>query len=336
MTDGEPEAESSWPPGAAFAPGTGVAAACETCGRAWRVHESLAGFRLMCRCGAWVAVAALRPERLLPGASGPSELATAGDDDLAFADSSAPLTPPPRDLARMKSWDGGPLRPDRDGSWTLRHASVEDRTRWTQRTVLELVLILACFWVPALVLYFATHGTQRVLLLPVASIVSSIFVLAVAGSWRAKAFEGLRAAAPRYFVEAGAVAAGAGVVALLYVHWLSQALPNLESESFADARAEWGLGLLLFVVSLSPGIFEELAFRGLLQARLATLLGTGQGAVVGGAAFALAHGITLGLPFHWGLGVYLSYLRVRSDSLVPGMLCHALYNGILVVVLSSG
>ncbi len=94
--------------------------------------------------------------------------------------------------------------------------------------------------------------------------------------------------------------------------------------------------MLFFVIVLSPAFFEELAFRGLLQSRLGLLLGAAQGAVVGGAVFGLAHGITYGLPFQWGLGVYLSFLRIRSDSLVPGMLCHGVYNGVIVMMLSSG
>ncbi len=61
------------------------------------------------------------------------------------------------------------------------------------------------------------------------------------------------------------------------------------------------------------------------------LLGRTTGILVAGMAFALAHGVTLGLPFHVGLGLYLGWLRVRSDSLLPGMATHFLYNGILVV-----
>ena len=80
----------------------------------------------------------------------------------------------------------------------------------------------------------------------------------------------------------------------------------------------------------SPAVFEELAFRGLLQARLIPLFGRTQGIILGGIAFALAHGITVGLPFHAFLGFYLGWLRERSRSLIPGMIVHFVYNGTLV------
>ena len=43
------------------------------------------------------------------------------------------------------------------------------------------------------------------------------------------------------------------------------------------------------------------------------------------------HGQTLGLPIHVGLGFYLTWLRHRSGTIWPGVLCHFLYNGSIVL-----
>ena len=42
------------------------------------------------------------------------------------------------------------------------------------------------------------------------------------------------------------------------------------------------------------------------------------------------HGAPAVLPIHLSLGLYLGWLRERSDSLLPCVLMHFLYNGTLV------
>ena len=86
------------------------------------------------------------------------------------------------------------------------------------------------------------------------------------------------------------------------------------------------------MIALCPAIFEELAFRGLLQGRLRALFGGHAGLVLTGVAFALAHGASLATPIHFSLGLYLGTLRERTGSLLPGMLFHALYNGGVVTL----
>ncbi len=78
-------------------------------------------------------------------------------------------------------------------------------------------------------------------------------------------------------------------------------------------------------------MFEELAFRGVVQGRFTALLGRFQGIVATGAAFGLCHGVTPALPFHVGIGIWLCWLRERSGSLLPGMVAHALYNGLIAL-----
>lgn len=326
---------ATWPPGATFRDGEGVPATCAACGLDWRIHESMAGFRLRCRCGAWIDVPVPARVQLLPGMTGgalsrrqESALAAYDDDEDAFLAAS----PRPRELAGVQGWDGRPLRPDADGSWSLRHASIETRAKWTNGTVLSLAAIMACFWVPPLAVQLMAEGPHESLYMPLASVASSLLVLVVAHAWREYATEGLRDAKPRYFLEAIGVAAGSAVLAVLWSRLFLSSYPGAENP-FPVLREELGLPMLLVVISLCPGVFEELAFRGLLQGRLSVLMGPLQGALVGGAAFALAHGITMGLPFHAGLGIYLSFLRTRSGSLLPGMAAHMLYNAGIVIAL---
>lgn len=336
MTDGAAGGEvASWPAGAYLAEEECVAARCDACALPWRIHRSMAGFRIRCRCGAWVVVPAPPDVRALPGSraalaeSRATALAAPDDDETAFL----AAAPRPRELAGVRGWDGRPLRPDADGSWSLRHAELDTRKKWTNRVVLSLAAIMACFWGPPLVVQLLTSGANQALYMPIVSIASSLLVLVVAHTGREYATQGLRAAAPRYFVEAIFVAAAAAALALGWVKVVEGAFPKAINE-MPGLRREVGLPVMLFVISFCPGVFEELAFRGLLQGRLYVLMGRTQAILVVGAAFGAAHGVTIGLPFHIGLGIWFAFLRDRSGSLMPGMLAHMLYNAAIVVGLS--
>jgi membrane protease YdiL (CAAX protease family) len=88
------------------------------------------------------------------------------------------------------------------------------------------------------------------------------------------------------------------------------------------------------VVVVAP-IVEELLFRGLGYSLLAPL-GEGLAVVLVGLAFGLAHGLVEALPLLVAFGSALAYMRQRTDSVVPGMLVHGLFNGIALAAAVSG
>jgi membrane protease YdiL (CAAX protease family) len=83
---------------------------------------------------------------------------------------------------------------------------------------------------------------------------------------------------------------------------------------------------------VAPAVLEEVMFRGMLQGRLLALMGLRTGMLTTAAAFAVCHGGTLALPIHFGLGLYLGWLRQRSGSVLPGMLAHFSYNAMIVLL----
>ena len=89
------------------------------------------------------------------------------------------------------------------------------------------------------------------------------------------------------------------------------------------------------VVGLLAPVVEELAFRGLGFSLLARF---GRwAAIVGvGLAFALAHGLLIGLPLLFLFGAGLAYIRSETGSVYPGIAFHALYNcGALVLSVAT-
>jgi membrane protease YdiL (CAAX protease family) len=87
--------------------------------------------------------------------------------------------------------------------------------------------------------------------------------------------------------------------------------------------------LALFTV-IAPFV-EELTFRGAGQSLL-RFLGRTPSILLVGLAFGLAHGLVEALLVLVPFGVALAWLRDRTDSVVPGMLVHALFNGTALAV----
>jgi membrane protease YdiL (CAAX protease family) len=81
---------------------------------------------------------------------------------------------------------------------------------------------------------------------------------------------------------------------------------------------------VLFVV-IAPFV-EELTFRGAGQSLL-RFLGQWPSIVLAGVAFGLAHGLLEALLVLVPFGIALAWLRDRTNSVVPGMFVHALFNG---------
>ncbi len=308
-----------WPAANPPARGEGIACVCGECGQAWEIHTSMAGFKLRCDCQAWIAVPGLVvvPEQI----SAPSALSQVVNQNAtlpaAYRDPAEPVT---REVKTSEAVVPG----------ALRFATVRTRQRWSDRAVLELAAIMAAFLGPQLIILFTLEGREQVLMEPVAALASSILVVALCWAASSYSFSGLRAAAARFYGEMLGVTVVTTGLAVLWVNFLIRNLPMLEDTPLVTE--ELGLGWALLLIGVFPAIFEELAFRGMVQGRLSAILGHKEGILATGVAFALAHGISLGLPFHFFLGWYLCSLRDRSGSLFPGMVLHFLYNATLVLV----
>jgi sodium transport system permease protein len=119
-----------------------------------------------------------------------------------------------------------------------------------------------------------------------------------------------------------------GVVALEYA--LSPLHPDEEQgltpTGWQPAHAAAFAASCVVLVLVGPFV-EEATFRGL---GFSLLVPYGQvlAIMATGLLFGLAHGLIEGLPILVALGIGLGWLRARTDSLYPGFLVHALFNGI--------
>lgn len=106
---------------------------------------------------------------------------------------------------------------------------------------------------------------------------------------------------------------------------------GLSPDEWRPERANAFLLNSIVLVTLTP-FAEELFFRG-LGVRVLSVLGS-IGAIVGTAlAFSLAHGLPAAVPSLVLFGVGLAWVRQRADSVWPGVIAHAAYNGVALALL---
>ena len=133
-------------------------------------------------------------------------------------------------------------------------------------------------------------------------------------------------------------AVGYGFAAILGVYVVSAAL-----SPFLNAGKEQGLtpshwepshagayAANFVVVALVAPVVEELTFRGVGYGLLEQY-GRPLAIVVVGIAFGLAHGLVEALPVLAAFGMLLTWLRSETDSVIPGMIVHSLFNSIALV-----
>ena len=85
------------------------------------------------------------------------------------------------------------------------------------------------------------------------------------------------------------------------------------------------------VIALVAPIVEELLFRG-IGFHLLQRFGDTAAIVTTGLAFGLYHGLVNALPILTLFGISLAWLRSRTRSVYPGMLVHAAFNAVALIV----
>ena len=138
-----------------------------------------------------------------------------------------------------------------------------------------------------------------------------------------------------------AIALGVGViVAILVWEQLVSLIPLPESpgkeQGLTDVHWEpshagaFAANFVLFAM-IDPFV-EELTFRGSGQSLL-RFLGRWPSILIVGVAFGLAHGLVEALLVLVPFGIALAWLRDRTNSVVPGMFVHAIFNGAALIAI---
>lgn len=97
-------------------------------------------------------------------------------------------------------------------------------------------------------------------------------------------------------------------------------------------RHHYSVWQLLALCSLAPAVLEEIAFRGVIFNRLSRVLGEREGWLVQAALFSVLHLSPVIFPTHFAMGLIFGWLRLRTGSLIPGMILHAAWNAAIILL----
>jgi membrane protease YdiL (CAAX protease family) len=90
--------------------------------------------------------------------------------------------------------------------------------------------------------------------------------------------------------------------------------------------------MAFLTIAVMPGIFEELAFRGVVLGNLRHMLSLRNAHLLTAFLFTAIHFSPLIFPYHFIIALFLGWLRHRSGSLLVPMFAHALHNAVIVFI----
>lgn len=124
------------------------------------------------------------------------------------------------------------------------------------------------------------------------------------------------------------------ITSLLLNNFLSGPSEHLEQlDKLVEHHTQTSVLTLLCVISLAPGIVEELLFRGFVQRRLLTRLPVATSILITSAFFAAAHLDPMHAVGVAPLGIWLGLIAWRADSIWPSILGHIGNNAFAVLAI---
>jgi membrane protease YdiL (CAAX protease family) len=116
----------------------------------------------------------------------------------------------------------------------------------------------------------------------------------------------------------------------LYFGALARLGFHMQQVTDAYVTAGWPRWSMFLLVSVAPGLVEEVMFRGYAMDRLEGLLTPREALVVQAALFSVLHLGPIIFPSHFVIGLVLGVVRRRARSLYPSMAVHMTWNGLIV------
>ncbi len=137
---------------------------------------------------------------------------------------------------------------------------------------------------------------------------------------------GITRASPRHLAAAVVLGASVWLISMWLLAALASQLDVTAPPGLNQAIQRSPLPMAILTLVVMAPIGEELVFRGVLARGLATRLPTVAAIAISAALFSLYHrNLVQALPTFM-IGIPLAWLAIRSDSLIPGVILHALNN----------
>lgn len=150
----------------------------------------------------------------------------------------------------------------------------------------------------------------------------------------------LRLPPARVWLAAGLMGMSSWALAHEFLAFQTQVLPPTSTmaefaQKIQSELAESPLWLVLLLMAIVPAVTEEFLFRGFMLSGLRSGMKKWSAIVMVSLIFGIYHFMIDRLPVTVLLGVALAYLCWQSGSLWPGIVLHAMHNGISMVLATS-
>ena len=244
---------------------------------------------------------------------------------------SLPL-PPVAAATKFCNKCGAPWQPDWQQcggctAWQQRVMVVPERETVSQAVWMYFALLAVS--IVALIAAFSGADVMTLTLVMMAA--DSAIVLGYCVRSRRTIMNALsKAVSPGWFP----VAAGLAVLTYLLASGLLAIVRALLKIPVMDESAPFmsnGLLTAILIICVQPAIIEELGFRGVILPALQPALAPNEAVLVSALMFMMLHLTLFSFPHLFVMGVVLGYLRVRTGSLLPGMLLHFTHNLLCVL-----
>lgn len=138
---------------------------------------------------------------------------------------------------------------------------------------------------------------------------------------------GITKFAPRHILPLLAFSVGLTAFVNTAMMLLPEDWLNSYSQS-AQILSEGEFLPMLIATGICAPILEEVIFRGLILSRLKTVCPLWVAVLISSLAFGLAHGHPLWVAYATALGVLFCFLTLKTGSILPSMLAHAVFNSL--------
>ena len=119
----------------------------------------------------------------------------------------------------------------------------------------------------------------------------------------------------------------AAIVVNYAVKWLNKTIFDTESYYYsAFSHLKYAKLVTVLTVALQPAIFEELAFRGVLQEGLNKITDSRQAILISAFLFTLLHMSFISIFWLMPFAIWLGYIRMKEGTIWYGMLIHLCFN----------
>ncbi|MEX2213086.1 MAG: type II CAAX endopeptidase family protein [Phycisphaeraceae bacterium] len=166
----------------------------------------------------------------------------------------------------------------------------------------------------------------------ISAVMSVVVLLWVVGSWKTVSPCLTTVPAAKWFIIAALGGGATYLLAMGMMVMLAKVLQLPEVDEVGPMM-EGGLSLpvIFLLLSVQPPIFEELAFRGIIQPAMMHYMSVRDAIIVSSLLFMVLHLMPLSFPHLFVIGLSLGYLRHKTGSLYPCILLHFVHNTLVLL-----